>query len=494
MKRNAIIGLFLTAFVLMGCSSCAGADLGVYMAADYVGENVRVIEDQAIPLAHNSVPESPNEQIVMTWQTAYEALLMNYAIQGESMFFLLFDFDKNGTPEIIIVGGDAGHGWDELIDVAYTYRDGEALSLEYGQDVEFAPALLAARSGYFEAPDNAGGLITYHAGATVGVFGTSVYYNRITLDGDRLIVDARGVRYVDINALDELYDDHGRGDPAVSTSSLKEHTYFFINDNTVSEDEFYRLFEAGHATEHGMVRSRITNVNILEVIFGTPTNQIQEEWIEAYYNYLFVSEHNHVPGYSITLVDLNLDNIPELLFFGQSSGSINTMGGLTFREGEAIYFEFPNPISEFVGITPDEHGRTIWHTYYYPQSASRWPSTDHYIRHYDFSDLTEIIELDGLSIHFRDLDLEGLTNNGEQITVLRHYSDGEIEEITLSAQEHESYVRWWRYVRGDTEEGEGSLPHFAQWEAELDIMPRASIDVNNWIETDFRQIMLRWYE
>jgi len=176
-----------------------------------------------------------------TWREAYAALLRQYEEKGDLMFFLLHDFDKDGTPELIIMGEYA----DNIYDAVYTFRDGEILSLEYGEGVEIAGFALAANGGVWATNDNAPGLITYLSGAS-SLWGRNLFASRIIIYGDNLVVDVFGGKFVDVNA--------------------QGYTRWHINDNTVSEEEFDSEFGVVLDTNARLSPLRITESNIRETI------------------------------------------------------------------------------------------------------------------------------------------------------------------------------------------------------------------------------------
>jgi len=204
-----------------------------------------------------------------TWQLAYAELLQDYKKRivmerGDRLTFLLHDFDMDGTPELIVAGEYAG----ELIDVAYTLANGEILRLEHGEGVSIIGYALGARMGVTATPDNAPGLITYSIGPSAGMFGTSVLYRRIVIDGHRLVIDAHGSYYVDIGTLHELFDNFGYNEPDsdMLDSAIQEHTHYYINNNAVSQEELIHMFREG--TE--LIRFGITEENIREIILVPP--------------------------------------------------------------------------------------------------------------------------------------------------------------------------------------------------------------------------------
>ena len=203
-----------------------------------------------------------------TWQEAYTGILRAYyalTSENDRLSFFLHDFDMNGTPELLVVGEYN----DKIVDAVYTFRGGKTLSLDYGEGVSIAEYALSARTGVTPTPDNVPGLITYAIGASAGAFGSSAWYNRIAIDGNRLVVDVHGRRYVDLDALHELFDDFGRGsdiDDVALDTAIEAHTHYYINDSAVSAEELRRMF----GEEEGLSPVRITEDNIRNnVVFRT---------------------------------------------------------------------------------------------------------------------------------------------------------------------------------------------------------------------------------
>ena len=204
------------------------------------------------------------EEYTESWQEAYANLLRDYTKLSDDLFFLLYDFDKDLTPELIV----AGKIKDEMFDAVYTYRDSKAQSLEYSEDVFTADSILYARGGVKAAPDNDPGLIDYYIGPSAGYFGTDIWYNRIVIDENKLVIDAYGKRYVDVNTLNTLFDNFGRDtdDNTSLVTVIQEHTHYYINDKAVSEDELYRMFET---KEDDLLPLRITETNISKKLFSS---------------------------------------------------------------------------------------------------------------------------------------------------------------------------------------------------------------------------------
>jgi hypothetical protein len=195
-----------------------------------------------IPAELPTIPE-------VTWRGAYAALLQTYREAyepyGGILRYIEYDIDLSGTPELIIVGIPHENATAyEAVESVYTFRDGGAVRLELDADVNLMPYFLAARFGITAAPDNNPGLVTYSVGPSAGSFGTNVYYKRLTVEGDRLVVSARGERLVDYDTLHGMFTDFGRGDydSKILNSAIKEHTHFYLNGERVSEDSLNEVF------------------------------------------------------------------------------------------------------------------------------------------------------------------------------------------------------------------------------------------------------------
>lgn len=232
-------------------------------------------------------------------------------------------------------------------------------------------------------------------------------------------------------------------------------------------------------------------------------------WIDAYYNYATEhSEYDFLLLNVLRMVDLDFDGVPEIFAVSHSDGSYGVRYGLTYKNGEVIPIDIEGGVTEFVGTIQDAQGRTLWHTYHFPYAPHRWPSTSQYIRHTDFSDISNIVWVESLYIGFYDA--KAYSNERKiQVSVERFYADGRSNEIALTAEEYESYISWYE---GDADIGEGIhlLPHLARWEAELNITPQKSIEVDirnmEYDENgkfkkqqlfdyqDFKIAMLQWYQ
>ena len=203
------------------------------------------------------------------WRFTYAATLRELLGSVGHGWFLLPDIDKDGTPELIAVGEYLNVLGSESFEFSYTFRDGEVVPLEYTGDVELLAYALAARSSMSLMPDNKPGIQAYQIGPSAGLFGTSVYYELITLQGNRLVADTYGARHVDYDALNALYPDFGYDnyDQTAFDAAVVEHTHFYINDLEVTEEDLYETFFEGDEIS----RYIINEENISNVLLQPPT-------------------------------------------------------------------------------------------------------------------------------------------------------------------------------------------------------------------------------
>ena len=288
LKRIIVFLTTLLCVVLLGCSShqppsveqqaepiTAGdvqPDPGIILIPhpttsppmDFVqsGQNRQVEETAASVLSQPEITQIPE-----TWRAAYAELLTYHMEMNDGLYFLLYDFDKDDIPELIVVG----EYMNEAFDAVYTFRDNEALPLEYDEDVFSTGSVLHARGGVTAAPGNAPGLITYFYGPSAGNFGADARYNRIVIDGNKLVIDACGMKDVDVETLHALFDNFGRGtdDYAALDVAIQEHTRYYINDSAVSEIELNRMLAEEAVKGNNLSYFRITESNIREIVFSS---------------------------------------------------------------------------------------------------------------------------------------------------------------------------------------------------------------------------------
>ena len=206
-----------------------------------------------------SLIEMPSSFATASWQEAYAALLLDYYEQydGEySLYFLLYDIDMDGIPELFI--SERGD-WIDHIDVVYTFRGGETIFLEFGEGVSFMPHLFSGSGPVLSpAPDGVPGIIASAKGVG-SIFGGNNWANLIAIDGYRLIVESRGEWIVDVAAL------HNLDANDINEDTVMEHTTITINGNIVSKQEYMRIFGLVYPD---LRPHSITEGNIRDIIFS----------------------------------------------------------------------------------------------------------------------------------------------------------------------------------------------------------------------------------
>ena len=261
MKITKLIVLLPIIIGLSACSSNKNHESENNVLATTASELTAKSDDiTIIPPLDESVLDT--ERRITLWQEAYVELLQKYEKCNPMLFFVLYDFDKSGTPELIVMGEYDG----DIYESVYSFRDGNVVSLTYDESVSIAGYALSARAGIYATLDSSLGLITYLIGPTAGLFGTSAWYTLVVIDEDMLLVSSHGNRYVDVDALHKLFDDFGwnTDDLAALHTAIQQQTFCYLNDKIVTEDEFYRTFEMGEK----LLPSRISTSNIQEVVYS----------------------------------------------------------------------------------------------------------------------------------------------------------------------------------------------------------------------------------
>jgi len=222
----------------------------------------------------NSAPNHFSEanSRAFLWQEAYAELLLEYSVCGDYGSFLLHDIDNDGTPELVVIGQKRIGSVVDFLEVAYTFRGGVVQPLEYSISEEAADLELGARTRTTAAPGADPGLIMFEVGPGAGMYGCSIEYCRVVLDGYRLFTDAHGERFVDVRRLSELFSGLGYDiDYDILKAAIRAHTHFYINDAIVTEAEFVRTFGSGERISLHV----INETNIREKISSALSNEQQ---------------------------------------------------------------------------------------------------------------------------------------------------------------------------------------------------------------------------
>jgi len=162
-------------------------------------------------------------------------------INFTSMTFNLHDFNRNGTPELIINGIYD----DEVYDAVYFFRDGSARLLEFGNGVYIANFARGARAGIRGTPGSQPGLIAYVIGPIGMNMPTRILFWRFVIDGDMLVNDTRGTAYLHEN---------------------EENDRFYIDDEAVAKEEFDLIFDVPERFDERLKMRSLYTENI-EALF-----------------------------------------------------------------------------------------------------------------------------------------------------------------------------------------------------------------------------------
>jgi len=202
-----------------------------------------------------------------TWQGAYAAFLREYQEKSDSLFFVLHDFGQTDTPELIVFGQIP---FGDFYEAVYAFRDGQVIAIEVEDYLSVAWNLHHGRI----VPSVAKSLeCDYSLIAWDGHSG-NLYYQKITLEGDRLVRNGHGsiitfdgytfIKSIgmDIATEDEFFSIFGKGDTLVYFELSKfddiiigKRTFIDriqINPNAPLEEAIYLTFHriaiAGEST------------------------------------------------------------------------------------------------------------------------------------------------------------------------------------------------------------------------------------------------------
>ena len=266
MKGVSILVVLLVMLLLPACDVQAAYEPEVY---DYALAEEAAAEIEVEPIQYVA-PSQDNFR--HSWQEAYAALLRdNYAgvrysdcggYSGTNSF-LLYDIDMDNVPELFVVDS-----FDYVVTV-YSYRNGEVVSIEFGEnDIPLAGLLHgAARMGIGPTHEGMPGFVFRDRWPSAGMFGTGVDFWRVVIEGDSLVIADHGEWYIDISALHELLDNFGRdADPDILDAAIAEHTHLRINGDIVSEEELNRVFGRDLETGGAFRRYAVDEANIIDVI------------------------------------------------------------------------------------------------------------------------------------------------------------------------------------------------------------------------------------
>jgi|GEM_PF-3767896 len=193
--RKKLLSLFVILFIVFFLSACNGESNGGY-------------------------------ETIVTWQDAYFDILQEYALQltetdewGNAFNnFLIYDIDKDGVPEIIILSADNRWIWTPVS--AYTFRDDLVVRLNLS--VEFMRAVASLHG--FGAVNNEEGI------EVVSLSHNRIHFHRFMVYGDGIVM----TRYGKIHAFGGDWTD-------LRFYTGNNHTDYHV----ATEEELSKLFATG---------------------------------------------------------------------------------------------------------------------------------------------------------------------------------------------------------------------------------------------------------
>ena len=247
--KNKIVKFSLV-FVVLLLAACSSQNDDNYDAEEI---ETQAVEPAAAP---EPIPEPTPSPLPITWQEAYAALLLEYLEKPSptywyeydivQRYFILYDIDKDGVPELLIFFLAAGFNSESI----YTYRDGEVSSIEGGFLIYYASA--------YPQPNGDLGIILANTMRHPGVADT-VSYTLMVIDGNRLVTDT-----VLVQAWEDWHqwwDGH----------EIPRESGWHINDRKVTEEEFNAVYDSvfrGWDENSDLFPFVISEENIQEVVFG----------------------------------------------------------------------------------------------------------------------------------------------------------------------------------------------------------------------------------
>ncbi|MCL2378033.1 MAG: hypothetical protein FWC77_02800 [Defluviitaleaceae bacterium] len=238
-KIRAIIILFAV-LVLAACSSQSNH---YYYEAEET--DVPTTELTAAP---EPEPTTEPEPQALTWQEAYAALLREYAelppvTEWATRGFILYDIDKNGTPELIITRKD-----EDFFDIPDSIRTEAIYTFRYGEVLRLQGEFFTNNSAFAPSGNQPG--IVVHCGLRTHL---------LVIEGNRLVPKHM--------ILQPWYWDDDRRwftGPFMESTEITEEEYIELSNS------FVPAWAEGELSERSSIwPADITEDNIYNIVFGT---------------------------------------------------------------------------------------------------------------------------------------------------------------------------------------------------------------------------------
>ncbi|MCL1991443.1 MAG: hypothetical protein FWG66_00650, partial [Spirochaetes bacterium] len=250
----------------------------------------------------------------LTWRQAYAAFLREFASefpgQSDPDFFgsfLLLNTNDTGIPTLIVFATDVGFG--NFTRGAYAFSDGALSPIELGD-------MPGTVHGFYMPPGDTG---IVAVGTLGGDISAATHYHWLELEGGGFRQRVSGM----YQFRREDWDD--RDSPW--------RRFFFIDEQEVSEDEFYSVFLRFSEWPDDRPRIRqITEENIQNVVLGGAWRQAYADLLRELAPELINWDNS--PGYFF-LYDINGTGIPNLIVFEDAGdwGRLHPRSAYVFAGG-----------------------------------------------------------------------------------------------------------------------------------------------------------------
>ncbi|MCL2377392.1 MAG: hypothetical protein FWC76_08385, partial [Defluviitaleaceae bacterium] len=212
---------------------------------------IEMIESTPIPAPSPAPTPAPQG---LSWQETYAALLLEYSekpsptywLYDARRYFILYDIDKDGIPELMIFYLAAGFNPEAI----YTYRDGEVIPIEGGFFLYYAMA--------YANPKGAPGIILANTLRHPSI-PDAVSYTLMAIDGNKLVRET---------VLTQAWEDWYQW---WDEQEVPREAGWYINDRKVTQAEFYVVYDSifrGWDGNNNLFPAFVSEENIKEMVFG----------------------------------------------------------------------------------------------------------------------------------------------------------------------------------------------------------------------------------